>query len=78
MEETDYLTTKEVAAELGVSLGRVQQMVANGRLPSVKVGRDRFVHKKDLELVRERKVGRPPVENPSKAAEAKRRQREKE
>lgn len=60
MEETDYLTTKQAAEKLGVSVGRVQQLVAEGRLPSVKIGRDRFILENDLELVRERKrTGRP-------------------
>ena len=61
MEETDYLTTKQAAEKLGVSVGRVQQLVAENRLPSVKIGRDRFILEKDLEVVRERKrTGRPP------------------
>jgi excisionase family DNA binding protein len=61
MEKTDYLTTKQVAEKLKVSVGRIQQLVAEGRLPSVKIGRDRFILEKDLELVRERKrTGRPP------------------
>lgn len=65
MEETDYLTTKQAAEKLGVSVGRVQQLVAENRLPSVKIGRDRFILEKDLELVRERKrTGRPPKKQP--------------
>ncbi len=61
MEETDYLTTRQAAEKLGVSIGRIQQLVAGNRLPSVKKGRDRFILEKDLELVRERKrTGRPP------------------
>ena len=61
MEKTDYLTTKQAAEKLEVSVGRVQQLVAEGRLPSVKVGRDRFILEKDIELVRDRKrTGRPP------------------
>lgn len=61
MEKTDYLTTRQAAEKLGVSIGRVQQLVAEERLPSVKVGRDRFILEKDLDIVRERKrTGRPP------------------
>ena len=61
MKGTDYLTTKQAAERLEVTVGRVQQLVAEGRLPSVKIGRDRFILEKDLELVRERKrTGRPP------------------
>lgn len=55
-----YLTTKEVAERLGVTVGRVQQFVAEGRLPAVKIGRDNFVNEADLNLVEVRKVGRPP------------------
>lgn len=61
MKETDYLTTKQVAEKLGVSVGRVQQLIADKRLPSVKIGRDRFILESDLQLVSERKrTGRPP------------------
>jgi excisionase family DNA binding protein len=61
MEETDYLTTKQAAEKLGVSVGRIRQLVLGNRLPSIKKGRDRFILEKDLEVVRERKrTGRPP------------------
>jgi excisionase family DNA binding protein len=60
MRGTGYLTTREAAEKLGVTVGRVQQFVAEGRLPSVKIGRDRFVLESDLALVAERKTGRPP------------------
>jgi excisionase family DNA binding protein len=46
MEKTDYLTTRQVAEKLAVSVGRIQQLVAEGRLPSVKIGRDRFILKR--------------------------------
>jgi excisionase family DNA binding protein len=60
MEKTDYLTTRQAAEKLKVSIGRVQQLVASGRLPSVKIGRDRFILEKDLEIVSDRKrTGRP-------------------
>ncbi|MET0626583.1 MAG: helix-turn-helix domain-containing protein [Pyrinomonadaceae bacterium] len=59
MKGTGYLTTREAAEKLGVTVGRVQQFVAEGRLPSVKIGRDRFVLESDLALVSERKTGRP-------------------
>lgn len=56
-----YLTTKQVAEKLGVSEGRVRQLVAEKRLPSTKVGHTNLVRESDLELVRERKqTGRPP------------------
>lgn len=55
----EYLTTKEVAEKLGVSLRRVQAMIEAGRLPATKFGRDYMIREKDLKLVENRKVGRP-------------------
>ena len=56
-----YITTKEAAEKLEVSEGRIRQLVADGRLPAVKVGQTNLVKESDLELVRERKrTGRPP------------------
>lgn len=54
------LTTPEVAARLGVTVTRVQQMIVAGRLPAEKMGRDYFVREEDLKLVENRKPGRPP------------------
>jgi excisionase family DNA binding protein len=54
-----YLSTKEVAEKLGVTVGRVRQMVADGQLPATKIGRDNFIKETDLKLVKDRKVGRP-------------------
>ncbi len=54
-----YLTTKEVAEKLGVSVGRVQQFIAEGRLPATKVGQTNLVKESDLKLVEDRKTGRP-------------------
>lgn len=54
-----FLTTKEVAAKLGVSVGRVQQLIAEGRLPATKIGQTNLVKESDLELVKDRKTGRP-------------------
>ncbi len=56
-----FITTKEAAQILNVSEGRIRQLVADGRLPAVKVGQTNLVKESDLELVRERKrTGRPP------------------
>lgn len=55
-----YLTTKEVAVKLGVTVGRVQQLVAQKRLPVLKVGNINLVKESDLVKVQERKItGRP-------------------
>lgn len=54
------LTTPEAAERLGVTVTRVQQMIAAGRLPAEKMGRDYFIKEEDLKLVEDRKPGRPP------------------
>lgn len=56
-----YLTAKEAAEKLGVSDGRIRQLIAEKRLPTVKVGNSNLIKETDLELVKERKrTGRPP------------------
>ncbi len=55
-----FLTTKQVAGKLGVSVGRVQQFIAEGRLPATKIGQTNLVKESDLKLVQNRKTGRPP------------------
>lgn len=64
MKQNELLTTKQVAERLGVSIGRVQQMVADGQLPATKIGRDNFIKETDLSLVKDRKVGRPKGYSP--------------
>jgi excisionase family DNA binding protein len=58
-----YLTTEQVAAELGVSTRRVQALIAAGRLPASKVGTGNratyFIAPFNLKLVKHRKPGRP-------------------
>lgn len=55
-----YLTTKEVAEKLGVSVGRVKQFVAEKRLPATKIGNTNLIKKEDLIFVEDRLNGRPP------------------
>lgn len=72
------LTTLQAAEKLGVTAGRVRQMIIDGQLPAMKMGRDNFIKESDLRLVEDRKVGRPPkhVEAAKKAKphEAKKRE----
>lgn len=56
------LTTKDAAERLGVTVTRVQQLIAAGRLPAEKMGRDYFIKEGDLKLVADRKPGRPKKE----------------
>jgi len=54
-----FLTTQEAAEKLGVTAGRVRQMIVDGQLPATKFGRDNLIQEADLKLVENRKVGRP-------------------
>jgi excisionase family DNA binding protein len=53
------LTTKDAAERLGVTVGRIHQLIQDGRLPAEKAGRDYLINEKDLALVKSRKPGRP-------------------
>lgn len=55
----EYLTTAEVARELGVTVRRVQAMVKAGRLPASRFGRSLMIRRADLSRVRDRRPGRP-------------------
>lgn len=54
------LTTAEAAKQLNVSVRRVQQLVKAGRLPAKVFGGALMIQEKNLKLVANRKVGRPP------------------
>ncbi len=63
----EYLTAKQVAEKLGVSAGRVRQLVAENRLPATKFGNSLMILESDLDLVLERKkTGRPPKDKDEK------------
>ena len=53
------LTAKQAAQILGVDDSRVRVLIREGRLPAQKVGRDWVILEPDLELVKDRKPGRP-------------------
>jgi excisionase family DNA binding protein len=59
-KKPDILDTKTAAAELGVSVRRLQQLIASGRLPAIPIGRYFAIRRADLAIVRHRKPGRPP------------------
>jgi len=73
----ELLTTSEAAKKLGVSPGRVRQLVVDGRLPVVKLGRDNLIRAADLGLVKERKTGRPPKRQSSAIGNVSRKQKAK-
>jgi excisionase family DNA binding protein len=59
-----WLTTQQAADRLGVTQGRIRQLILSGDLPSEKVGRDRMIREEDLKLVEKR----PGRGRPRKAA----------
>ena len=66
-----FISTKEAAERLGVSVLRVQQLIWAERLPAQKVGRDYLIDEADLKLVENRKPGRPPKQASRKSAKGK-------
>jgi excisionase family DNA binding protein len=58
----DYLTCREAGSELGVSAGRVHQLIDAGRLKATKKGPILLIRRRDLDAVRVRKNGRPRKE----------------
>lgn len=55
----DFITTVDAAAHLGVSVRRVQKLIADGRLPATKLGRDYVIRRIDLAVVADRRPGYP-------------------
>ncbi len=58
-DEEVLLSVKEAAVVLGVNRQRIQQLIEADRLPAQKVGAYYVIKESDLELVKERKAGRP-------------------
>jgi excisionase family DNA binding protein len=53
------ITTVEAARRLGVTPSRVRALIEAKRLKAFKYGREWLIDPKDLEAVKDRKVGRP-------------------
>ena len=53
------ITTAEAAKRLGVTPNRVRALIEAKRLKAFKYGREWLIDPKDLEAVKDRKVGRP-------------------
>lgn len=51
--------TVEAAKRLGVTDSRVRKMILAKRLKAIKIGREWLIDPKDLDAVKDRKVGRP-------------------
>lgn len=55
----DLLTTREAAEILKISDARIRQLIYAGKLPAQKIGQMNLIKKSDLELIKDRKTGRP-------------------
>jgi excisionase family DNA binding protein len=53
------ISTTEAARRLNVSPSRIRAMIGSGRLKAMKVGKVWLIDPKDLDGVKDRKVGRP-------------------
>jgi excisionase family DNA binding protein len=53
------ISTTEAAKRLKVSPSRIRAMIGSGRLKAMKVGKVWLIDPKDLDSVKDRKVGRP-------------------
>ena len=61
----ERVTTKEAAERLGISVGRIRQLVIAGSLPAEKFGRDLMIEAKALASITVHgKAGRPPKAKP--------------
>lgn len=54
-----FITTAEAAKRLNVTQSRVQKMIVAKRLKATKVGNLWLIDPKDLDALKDRKVGRP-------------------
>lgn len=59
MVNDKLLSVRESAELLGISRQRIQALISEGRLPAQKIGNSHVIKESDLELVKERKTGRP-------------------
>jgi excisionase family DNA binding protein len=57
---SEWITTGQAAEILKVTDSRIRQLIAENKLPAQKFGHVNMIDKKDLELVKDAKRGRPP------------------
>lgn len=64
MMDEKLITTTDAAKMMGVSASRVRQLILEGRLMSVKLGRDQLLRRDDVEAFSTEprlRTGRPPI-----------------
>ena len=66
-KEMKLLSVAEAAEKLGVTRGRVNQFITEGRLPAQRIGRSYAIKEADLDLIEKRQTGRPPKVKGEKA-----------
>ncbi|MCY7348712.1 MAG: helix-turn-helix domain-containing protein [Pyrinomonadaceae bacterium] len=59
MAKQNLLTTKQAAEILGVHQSRIYALIDSQRLPATRFGKSWIIEESDLQLVAERKTGRP-------------------
>jgi excisionase family DNA binding protein len=59
LRRMNIISTAEAARRLGVNPSRVRALIDAKRLKAIKVGSVWLIDPKDLEAVKDRKVGRP-------------------
>lgn len=59
MNKQNLITTAEAAEILGVHQSRIYALIKAERLPAIRFGKSWIIEKSDLNLVKERKPGRP-------------------
>src|ERR671933_209275 len=64
--EHDPLTPAEAAQELGVTAGRIRQLIDSGELPAMKRGRHWFIRRADLDSLRRRRMAPGPAKMTSR------------
>jgi excisionase family DNA binding protein len=79
--DSDYITTKDAATELGVTARRVVALIKAGRLRAKTVGvAPRVTHlirRADLDAVRDRRPGRPSKAVAAETSSARKKQSKK-
>ena len=66
--DKDFYTTEEAAAQLGVTVGRVRQMIVDGLLQTQRFGRAHMIGKEALRAAEQRRTKPGPA--PKAKAEA--------
>jgi len=57
--DDSMISALEAGIELGVGPTRVRVLIREGRLPAIRIGKTWIIRRGDLDLVRDRRPGRP-------------------